>query len=38
VNPIGPGRWLIGWGLQAGLDELGLGGKPPTHTLDQHAR
>ena len=37
VNPVGTGRGLVGRGWEAGLDELGVGGKPLTHTLDQHA-
>ena len=38
VNPVGAGRRLVGGGWQAWLDEARpVGGKPFTHTLDQHA-
>ena len=38
VNPVGAGRGLVGWGWEAGFDEARpVGGKPLTHTLDQHA-
>jgi hypothetical protein len=38
VNPVGAGRGAVGWGGQAGFDEArSVGGKPLTHTLDQHA-
>jgi hypothetical protein len=38
VNPVRAGRGLVGGGREAGLDEARpLGGKPRTHTLDQHA-
>jgi hypothetical protein len=37
VNPVGAGRRLVGGGREAGLDEFGIGGKPLTHTLKQHA-
>jgi hypothetical protein len=37
VNPVGAGRGLVGGGRKAGLDEFGVGGEAPTHTLDQHA-
>ena len=38
VNPVGAGRKLLGWGRQAGFNEARpVGGKPLTHTLDQHA-
>jgi len=37
VNPVGVGRGLVGGGREAGLDEFGVGGEAPTHTLDQHA-
>ena len=37
VNPVGAGRGLVGGGREAGFDELGLSGKPLTHTLNQHA-
>jgi hypothetical protein len=37
VNPVRAGRWFIGGGREAGLDEFGVGGEAPTHTLDQHA-
>ena len=36
VNSVRPGRGLVGWRREAGLNELGVG-KPLTHTLDQHA-
>ena len=36
VNPVGPRGWTVGGGRETGLDKLGLGGKPLTHTLDQH--
>ena len=28
---------MVGRRREAGLDEFGVGGKAPTHTLDQHA-
>ena len=38
VNPVGAGRGLVGGGREAGFDEARpVGGKPLTHTLDQHA-
>jgi hypothetical protein len=37
VNRVGAGRWLVGWGWEARLDEFGVGGKPLMYTLDQHA-
>ena len=37
VNSVRPGRGLVGWRREAGLNELGVCGKPPSHTLDQHA-
>ena len=37
VNPVGAGGRLVGTGWEAAFDEFGVGGKPPTHTLDQHA-
>ena len=38
VNPVGAGRGLVGGGWEAGFDEARpVGGKPRTHTLDQHA-
>jgi hypothetical protein len=37
VNPVRPRRGLVGWRREAGLNELGVCGKPLTHTLDQHA-
>jgi hypothetical protein len=36
VNPIGGGLGLVGCGGKARLDEFGLGGQAPTHTLNQH--
>jgi hypothetical protein len=36
VNPVRAGRGLVGGGRETGLDEFGVGGKPFTHTLDQH--
>jgi hypothetical protein len=36
MNPVGAGRGFVGGGREAGLDEFGVGGKPLTHTLDQH--
>jgi hypothetical protein len=33
----GAGRGLVGGGWETGLDEFGVGGKPFTHKLDQHA-
>ena len=39
VNPVRAGRGLVGWGWEAGFDEARpVGGKPLTHTLDQHVR
>ena len=37
VNPIGAGRRLVGRRRETGLDELGVGGQAPAHTLKQHA-
>jgi hypothetical protein len=37
MNPVGARRRLVDRGSEAGFNELGVGGKPLTHTLDQHA-
>jgi hypothetical protein len=37
VNPVRAGRGLVGGGRETGPDEFGVGGKPFTHKLDQHA-
>jgi hypothetical protein len=39
VNPVGPGGRTIGGGREAGFNEARpVGGRAPTHTLDQHSR
>ena len=37
VNPVRPGRGIVGRRGETGLDELGVGGQAPAHTLKQHA-
>jgi len=39
VNPVGAGRWLVGWGWQARFDETRpVSRQALTHTLNQHGR